>query len=175
MVSKGYHLKRPIEKIFYGLSKIIYGYNARKYLDFIVKGEENLPEESAIIVPNHCICFDGGLITTNIKKQIHYFVQYENVYDSKFKIFWWLTGQIPVKVDTVFNRVASKRSKDYLGRTEDYIGIFSEGPTKDLIDEGGKPIEIKDRIHHPSASSLAAKNNKKTIIKTTSPSFFTRI
>ena len=159
-----YYLKRPIEKICYGLSKIIYRYNAKKYFDFIVKGDEHLLEESAIIVPNHCICFDGGLITANIKKQIHHLVQYENVYNSKLRRFWWSTGQIPVKVDKrSSNKAVLKRSENYLKKTKDYIGIFSEGPTKELIDEKGKPIKIKDRKHYHSASLLAIKNKKKII------------
>ena len=161
MVSLGYYLKRYfIEKPCYRMAclffdKILFG----KYFDFNIKGLENIPKKSAIIVPNHCIGIDGILLSIKIPKQIHFLIKYEGVYNSKLKIPCWMTGGIPVKVDKrSSNKAVLKRTSEYLKKSNDLCGIFSGGPSNELINE--KTMEIiplGQRDHYDGAAGIAIK------------------
>lgn len=154
-----YWLKRAIEK---PANKIVCGaiyLRFRKYFEPKIKGLENLPDESAIIVPNHCIMIDGpalgSVISMRRHKLAHFWIQKEQVY-SKRKALLWSIGAIPLEVDSRSTKKAVlKRTYEHLEYDNDYIAIFSEGPTKDLIDEGGRIVPIEQRAHSSSAAHLS--------------------
>ena len=157
-----YPLKRAIEK--FGHKTIIPWFIAnttRKYFDIQFKGLENLPETSAIMTPNHCINIDGIIVKSNLTKETnrlyHFWIQDEGVYSRswKRKAFLWAMGEIPVKVDArSSNRAVLRRTYEHFDRNNDIIGIFSEGPSKDLI-KNGKVIPLEDRVHFTGAANLS--------------------
>lgn len=154
-----YRLKRPVEKIGnIVVNGAVYLWTKRHF-DFRVKGLENLPERSAIIVPNHCHKYDGLLIKPLIRfkgnKTIHFLVQGGKVY-NKFKPILWFAGDIPVGVDAGSSKKAVfDRVNTYLLRTDALIGIFSEGPTKNLIDENGNMPPLEEREHYRGAAHFS--------------------
>lgn len=164
MAKINYYLKRPIELGSISLGKQFFGRPAiKKYLEISMSGEYKLLERSAILVPNHCIGADGIILKTIIDKPIHFLVQKEGIYDSKLKAFLWTIGEIPVGMDNRSTyKQAVKRAEDYLGGFRDYIGIFSEGPTKALA-SGCGVIPLEERIHKTGAAHLSI-NNKVPII-----------
>lgn len=104
---------------------------SRTFFNFKIIGKENLPKESAILVANHCTPMDGLLLSSIIFNQIHFFIQYEGIHDT---ITGWILekgGGIFVKEEGI-NKEAINKSKYVLTKTNDYIGIFPEGPMKDL-------------------------------------------
>jgi 1-acyl-sn-glycerol-3-phosphate acyltransferase len=123
--------------------------------------------DGAIIVPNHEIGIDGLILayalSEDVKKQTHFLVQNEGVYSGKYQMMLWATGQIPVNVDNRSkNKTVMKRVEDYLEYSQDLIGIFSEGPTKNLIQDG-KLIAIGQRKHELGAAHFSIRKNKPII------------
>jgi 1-acyl-sn-glycerol-3-phosphate acyltransferase len=133
------------------------------YFDYKLKGTDNLPEGPAILVPNHCMMSDGLFLNQQVfrskrNKLTHFFVQ-NGVYD-KLKPYFWAKGQIPVRVDKRSPGLAVlKRTKEYIDWTTDYLGIFAEGPTKDLVDKKThRIVPINEREHSNGAAFTAVKN-----------------
>jgi len=104
---------------------------SRMFFNFKIIGKENLPKESAILVANHCTPMDGFLVSSMIFNQIHFFIQYEGIYYTRVGKFLKYSGEIFVKVKEA-NMGAMKKSRYVLTKTNDYIGIFPEGPMKDM-------------------------------------------
>jgi len=154
-----YYLKRPIELGAISLGKTFYGKpKIDQYLDIRIKREFGLLEIAAVIVPNHCIGADGMILKTIINKPIHFLIQKEGVYDSKLKSLLWLIGEIPVGMDNRSTyKQAIRRAGDYLRWSNDYIGIFSEGPTKSLV-KGDEAISLEQREHKTGAAHIAIDN-----------------
>ncbi len=100
-----------------------------------IYGKENIPKESAILVANHAINLDGPLISMFMNKQIHFWVQYEDVYEKNPKLLGSI-GEIPVKVQEkdrhFWKDITLEKSLFYLEKTNDFIGIFPEGPMESL-------------------------------------------
>ncbi len=100
-----------------------------------IYGKENIPKESSILVANHATSLDGILVSMFTKKQIHFWIQYENVYEKNPKLLESI-GEIPVKVKELdikfWKNITLKRSLFYLKNTNDFIGIFPEGPMEKL-------------------------------------------
>jgi len=96
-----------------------------------IYGKEKIPKGSAILVADHSTKLDGLFISMFIKKQIHFWIQYENVYEKNPKLLDSI-GEIPVKVNEVDIRfwkdVTLYKSLFYLKNTNDLIGVFPEGP-----------------------------------------------
>jgi len=124
----------------------------RRFFNFKIKCDGNPPDGPAIIVPNHCIGIDGLLLPRQIPRQIHFYVQ-EDAYQKKAFILD-KTEQISVKVNGErIDKDTIRKTKEYLERG-DYIGVFSEGPTKDLI-EDCKIQPLEERIHYEGASKIS--------------------
>jgi hypothetical protein len=119
-----------------------------------IYGKENIPKESAILVASHATNLDGLFISMFIKKQIHFWIQYENVYEKNPKLLDSI-GEIPVKVkgkDIKFWKdITLYKSLFYLKNTNDFIGVFPEGPAA-LIDS--------NKVYR-GAVNLACKYNEK--------------
>jgi 1-acyl-sn-glycerol-3-phosphate acyltransferase len=118
-----------------------------------IQGKENIPKESAILVANHATNLDGLLISMFINKQIHFWIQYEDVFEKREFLFYSI-GEIPVKVKendrNFWKHTTLDKSLYLLENTDDFIGIFPEGPT----------IK-KKKIAHRGAVNLACKYNEK--------------
>ncbi len=156
-------LKRAIEHASNYVSKYTEIPLSECYFDYKVKGVENLPEGPAILVPNHCMMTDGPFLNYQIvrsrgNKLTHFFVQKE-VY-KKLKLYFWARGQIPVRVDKrSTDSAVLRRTKEYLDWTTDYLGIFAEGPTKDIVNpETHRIVPINERKHEVGAAFIAIKN-----------------
>jgi len=121
-----------LEKICYTILWVPSTLASRIYFNFKIKGKENLPKKSAILVANHCTPLDGFLVSSVMYKQMHFWVQYENIYDTKSGKILETIGEVFVKVDKKENIGTIKDTENYLKKTKDYIGIFPEGPVKDL-------------------------------------------
>lgn len=162
MAHINYYLKRPVEKFFLWAGKRHYRKVRKSYFDTSISGWENLPGESAIVVPNHCIGIDGMLITIAMPRPVHFLVD-SGVYSRtrKSKFYGWLIGAIPVNVDRLSgNREVLNRVSDYLGYSRDFIGIFSEGRAKQYYDPDTKTIvPIKERKYDIGAAHFAIKRN----------------
>ncbi len=160
-----YYLKRPIEKFAFNRGKRIFEKLIGNYLDIRTLNADTLQESrGAIIVPNHEIGIDGGVLayalSEDAKKQTHFLVQNEGVYSGKYQVMLWASGQIPVNVDNKSrNKIVMKRVEDYLQYSPDLIGIFSEGPTKNLI-QNGTMLDIKERKHEVGAAHFSIRKNK---------------
>lgn len=160
-----YYLKRPIEKFAFNRSKKIFEKLIGNYLDIRTINADVLYESNGgIVVPNHEIGIDGAVLgyalSEDAKKQTHFLVQNEGVYSGKYQFMLWAVGQIPVNVDNKSrNKIVMKRVEDYLEYSPDLVGIFSEGPTKNLIQDG-KIIELEKRKHEVGAAHFAIRKNK---------------
>jgi len=164
MTKLTYWLKRPIEKFSYYTGRAFFQRRLKNYFDFRIIGEENLPKESAIVVPNHQTGIYGLILSTCLSRHIHFLIQNEGVYDSKLKFCLWAIGEIPVNIDKrSTNKIVLKRAEDYLQHCRDFIGIFSEGPSKELVDENGEIIPVFRREHYLGAAHLAIKNMRSII------------
>jgi 1-acyl-sn-glycerol-3-phosphate acyltransferase len=168
MKSINYYLKRPVEKIAFKLGKKKFWQLMQDYIEISLRNPENLPKKtSAIAVPNHEIGIDGVVLSYALSeyggKQSHFLVQNEGVYNGSYRFCLWATGQIPVNVETKnSNRITLRRVEDYLAYSKDIIGIFSEGPTEDLI-VNGRMIDIEERKHNVGAAHFAIKMKKPII------------
>jgi 1-acyl-sn-glycerol-3-phosphate acyltransferase len=162
MAKINYYLKRPVEALTYAFCSWRVKKMAKKYFQIGVEGLENLPAESAIIVPNHEIGIDSGLLGITMPRKIHYLVQKEGVYDSRATMLLWALGQIPVNVRGGSNREVVKRAGDYLNYSRDFLGIFGEGPSMNL-DVGGEPLPVLKREYQAGAAHFAI-NKRKEII-----------
>jgi len=123
-----------LEKMHYALGWAFFYMVTRHYINYIIKGEENLPEEASILVANHACPIDGILISSKLHKQVHFFVQYENIYNTTMGKLLNIAGEIFVKTDGR-DKAGIKKAVQYLKKTKDYVAIFPEGPTKDLYKE----------------------------------------
>jgi len=119
-----------LEKINYAFGWVFFYPITRKYFKYIIKGEENLPKEASILVANHACSLDGILISSKLHKQVHFFVQHENIYNSLMGKLLKIAGEIFVKTDGR-DSTGIKKAAQYLKKTQDYVAIFPEGPTKD--------------------------------------------
>ena len=119
-----------------------------------IYGKENIPKESAILVASHATNLDGLFISMFIKKQIHFWIQYENVYEKNPKLLDSI-GEIPVKVKEKdiksWKDITLYRSLFYLENTNDFIGVFPEGPV----------ASTNDNKVYRGAVNLACKYNEK--------------
>jgi len=178
---KGIHgVKRRIENAFYdfnllGLPKIL-----PRYFDITVTGRENLPEHGVIIAPNHSTCIDHYILGMCLDpRQIHFYVQAENI-KQKLLLngYHWAIGNIWVMVDgdraesdivyrkkqITVNARATRRARDYLRFTNDDIGIFIDGPTKDNVNQRtGAIIHLADREFKEGAAFLAMKTGRQVV------------
>jgi 1-acyl-sn-glycerol-3-phosphate acyltransferase len=156
MARINYYLKRPIELVCQGLVLSYIGFKTRKYLDISVKGIENLPECSSIIAPNHCIGIDSMLVARAIPRFMNYLIQSEGNYGAIGK---WAVGGILVNVDKrSTNSLVLRRVRDYLSHNGNIIGIFPEGPTKNLYSPDGRPLPLEKREHYSGAVHFALSN-----------------
>lgn len=161
MAKINYYLKRPVEKFSQWAGKLCYGKIKDRYLNTFVRGVENLPDESAIVVPNHCIGLDGMLVTIALPRLVHFLVDdgvYSRTRMAKFQN--WLIGGIPVNIDKRSgNKMVLKRVADYLEYCPDFIGIFSEGRAKQYYDPETKEVmPVEKRKHDVGAAHFAIKS-----------------
>lgn len=159
-----YPMKRVIEKFGNKFILPLIRNKTRKCFDVQIQNLDNLPETSGIIAPNHCVSVDGIIIKSNLgyesKRLFHFWIQDEGVYSRtwKRKAFLWSMGEIPVKVDArSSNKAVLKRTYEHTSRDNDIIGIFPEGPAKDLIDTEGKVIPLEERVHFTGPANIAVK------------------
>lgn len=119
-----------------------------------IYGTENIPKESAVLVASHATNLDGLFISMFIKKQIHFWIQYENVYEKNPKLLNSI-GEIPVKVKDIdikfWKDISLYKSLFYLKNTNDFIGVFPEGPVE---------LTNDNRVYR-GAVNLACKYNEK--------------
>ena len=124
------------------------------FLKLKIYGKENIPKESSILVASHATNLDGLFMSMSIKKQIHFWIQYENVYEKNPKLLDSI-GEIPVKVkekDLKFWKdITLHKSLFYLENTNDFIGVFPEGPV----------ALTNDNKVYRGAVNLACKYNEK--------------
>lgn len=159
MFNINHYLKRPVEVAAQWAAEEYCKCVWTRYLDFKIGGFENLVERSAIVVPNHVTGIDGVILTTILPRHTHFLIQNEGLYNSNLKMnfFCWLTGEIPINVESNIDPKSINRARDYLRLYNDFVGVFSEGPAKKLLDATGKVIEVKDRKHSPTAAIIAVK------------------
>jgi 1-acyl-sn-glycerol-3-phosphate acyltransferase len=151
------NLKTAIENATYSSVRPILRRYISNYFEFDVCGKENLPNSGAVLVFNHNTYFDGLFNEIALDKKVHFLVQREGVMNILTKPLLWLSGNIPINVDDfILERRVLKRCKEYLEQGE-YVGIFSEGPAKNLVVDG-RIIPIQHREHFPVASWLALKD-----------------
>ena len=165
MANIKYGSKRVVERTTYATAGNIISSRIDEYIDRRLIGTNNLPACSAIIVPNHCCCIDGVALASSLYKKTgkitHFLVQREGVYDPNrdcedykekimamlFKAIMWASWNIPVEIDSKSSKLnIARRIREYLEKTNDYIGIFAEGPSKELVlDESRRIKPIEDR------------------------------
>ncbi len=159
-----YLAKRPVERTIWQTLKPFYSLTSGRYFNITSEGVENLPNDSAIIAQNHSFAFDGLFTSLALPKQIHYFIQREKVYERNIwnHISFWALGLLPVHVDSKMSREDYQsflRAQDYLKSFPDLVGIFIDGPAKELkID--GKIIPKEEREVKPGASALYFRVNQ---------------
>lgn len=85
------------QKIYYRAGWLLCNALGSLFLKPKIYGKENIPKESAILVASYATNLDRLFINMFIKKQIHFWIQYENVYEKNPK-FLDAIGEIPVKV-----------------------------------------------------------------------------
>ncbi len=106
-----------------------------------IYGKENIPKESAILIANHATNLDGLLISMFTKKQIHFWIQYEDVFEKNAELLYSI-GEIPVKTKSIDRKFWKEetlgRSIFLLYHTDNIIGIFPEGPMESLDKNGNK-------------------------------------
>jgi len=166
-------------KGFYFLARAFVGHYLKDFIEYRVFGESNLPKGSAIIVPNHEMGTDSVMLTVPIGRQIHYLADSNlgnlgplklnelsfgeikrRVRAAQLKGLLWALGQVPVGVDRrSSNKQVVERVGHYLTKTNDYVGIFAEGPAKNLA-KNGVIISLEERPHNGGAAHFAVKYQK---------------
>ena len=145
----GHSLSKPLEKIF----------------EIEMIGKENLPEEPSVLVMNHCIGVDGSLVAYSMKKQLgrytHFFVD-AGAKNPFARFVWPYVGQIFVNPQTLNNATAFEETQKYLSNPGHDLGIFAEGPTKDLEKREVREGLQEDRFYQ--GASYIAKRLKKPIV-----------
>jgi 1-acyl-sn-glycerol-3-phosphate acyltransferase len=164
-----YALKKRVERACYSLAKKFATKKAEGYFNVSVNGIENIPESSAILAFNHTFGLDGAFTCMHLPKQVHQLIQFEGVYNKKFKnrLYGWAVGFIPVsvgeideqnKITNINERVnlrAMTRARDYLKSYNDFIGIFIDGPACRLYSPDGKILKKNQRTASESAAMLS--------------------
>ena len=160
----GYLMKRPVEAVSCTLGSKYFKRKMDKYFDFWFSGLEKIPAGPCVTIQNHVTNLDGLMFKAHVigvlKRRTHLLVQSGGVYSSKYKLFLWSIGEIPVDVDErSTNKIVLKRTGEYLNLTHNHmVSIFAEGPTRDLIDKDGRPIPVEERTHYPGAARIAINN-----------------
>ncbi len=125
-----------LRKLDYERTGIILRGIMKFYFNINTYNEKNLPDTSSVIALNHATLLDGGIVSSvlsTMKKKAHFWIQYEDVYEERPDLLRRIE-QIPVKVENkisnfrYFFNTTLKMSLDYLHNTNDYIGIFPQGP-----------------------------------------------
>lgn len=175
-------LKNELETRAYGFFQRKILEVTRPFLEVKISGLENLTGESAILVPNHEIGPDSILLASQLPQRVHYLVDnsiadlkkldpnlnsYERakkaVIFTEMKALFWILGQIPVGIDKGSSgKNVIKRVGEYLVANNGHIGIFSEGPAKNLV-QNGLPLPVQKREHQPGAAYFATKYNRPII------------
>jgi 1-acyl-sn-glycerol-3-phosphate acyltransferase len=142
------------QKTCYGAGWLLCNALGSLFLKPKIYGKENIPKESAILVASHATNLDGLFISMFIKKQIHFWIQYENVYEKNPKLLDSI-GEIPVKVKEIdikfWKDITLYKSLFYLKNTNDLIGVFPEGPAA---------LTNNNKVYR-GAVNLACKYNEK--------------
>jgi 1-acyl-sn-glycerol-3-phosphate acyltransferase len=162
-----YSAKRIVEKVVYNSARAFYSWSLNRAFNVKLEGERNLPNGPGIIALNHCLGLDGFLTAITIPKQIHYFIQYEGVYERNLynRMACWGLGYIPASVaekpNKRINLESFRRAKDYLKLFSDLVGIFIDGPAMDLTVNGKvlSLIERRPKLKHGGAALFFCAND----------------
>jgi 1-acyl-sn-glycerol-3-phosphate acyltransferase len=143
--------------VYFGTRKI--GAQLRDYiLDWRLLQLGEIPRGSYIVVPHHNTGFDGPLISTLVPEKTHFWIQFENVFNSKWKNVLDIFGEIPIKVNGIIEKEnlqnAIRQSRFYLEGYRQVVGIFNDGPSANLR-VNGKILELEERPNYTGAAHLA--------------------
>ena len=171
MARINHYLKELVGKPTYEITRRIVAYEIQRGFEFKKTGFENLPRESAVLAMNHQTGLDGFLIAANISRQIHYLTQVNGINAHPFlKFLMWAYGEIPVTIpeeeratskmeekalEQKRNTAAIRRAGDYLKVSRDYVGIFVDGPSKELRDDKFRVKPLEERSCSESAALIA--------------------
>jgi len=140
----------------------------KRYLNIEITGENNLPVGSAVLAMHHELGIDGWILASRFYetkgKKMHYLTQKEGYFTC-----WWNRAlasaleEIPVSIDRAdvgSYRTAICDSGLWLGKSEDYVGAFIDGPFARIMDLDRNATPLEDRPNYPIATLIARKNNK---------------
>jgi 1-acyl-sn-glycerol-3-phosphate acyltransferase len=178
-----YYLKELVATPIYHATRIKYLRLLGQYFSFTQSGFENLPRESAVLAMNHHSGLDGFLVSAGVApRRVHYLAQVSGINSQPaIKLFLWAYGEIPVIIpenrsimgtdeeklqkikENSTNMAAMRRAIDYLRISKDYVGIFVDGPAKDLRDQNYRLKPLEERSCSESAILIASAANKMII------------
>jgi len=146
-----------IKKIEYKVLRGSFCLVRDKLLDLEVTRETEEPEQPYVMIPHHCTGFDGVLMHTLTERQSHFWVQFENVFDSRWKRFLEFIGEIPIKVngekDRKNIREAINQSRSYLSQPNQVVGFFNDGPSARLSVDG-RILELEERPNYSGGAHI---------------------
>jgi 1-acyl-sn-glycerol-3-phosphate acyltransferase len=177
-----YYLKESVATPVYHATRIKYLRLLGQYFSFTRSGFENLPKDSAVLAMNHHSGLDGFLASAGVApRRIHYLAQISGRNSQPaIKLFLWAYCQIPVmvpekrhldkeeeeklrRIEKLTNMAATRRAIDYLNVSRDFVGIFVDGPAKELRDQNYRIKPLEERSCSESAVLIASAANKMII------------
>ena len=153
---------RKINELVYWGSATLFSTFSKVCLDVKVEYESKLKKEAAILAFNHCLKFDPFILGNYMNRPIHFWIQYEGIYNSPIRAKYLNTvGGIPVVTERTDYRKnlrdLFKTTRWWLENSDDYIGIFTDSEIKDVC------ADIEYRDHYPGAAYMALASKKPII------------
>lgn len=138
--------------MFYNFAKSLVWLFFHVFYKIEIKGIENLPEEGALICPNHYSLRDPLLVAISLPRPIKFMAKHELFKNAFLKWFLTKVGTFPVKrgePDLTSIKTTLKLLKD-----NNWVGLFPEG-TRGVNGELG--------IANPGVALFSIKANKPVV------------
>lgn len=147
-----------IRKLAYETARVIIG-NVRNYaLNWTQIRVGETPKIPYIVVPHHNTGFDGVLVSSLIPERVHFWMQFEGVFNSNWRKVLELFEQVPIKLNGRLDREGLKKARqkslEYLRQPGNVIGLFNDGPSA-LLKVNERILELEERPNYTGAADLA--------------------
>lgn len=138
--------------MFYKFAKALVWLFFHVFYRVELKGMENLPEEGALICPNHFSLYDPLLIAVSLPKQIRFMAKNELFKNPLLRWFLFKVGTYPVK-----------RGEPDLSSIKTTLRLLKENAWVGLFPEGTRIRNGKLGTANPGVALFAIKANKPVV------------
>lgn len=154
---EGLFKHRRFRKLVYKGIKLFSNITLGMYFDVQVQGNEHIPDHSCVVATHHCINFDWLFMVNVLDRKCHGWMDEDIIRRNGF--LEKLLEVICVKTDKDATAEHYHRTKDlskfWLENDDGYIVSVTDGPSKHLVDDELKPMDLADRPNYPGLVTLA--------------------